>query len=97
MADLWIRVELMRTAARNAAVSCAGSEGLLNASLAQSFCSDAAVEIAEETIQLHAGIAMTWEHPAHLYLKRAKASQVALGRASIHRKLLGECIGLVEY
>ena len=34
---------------------------------------------AEECVQLHGGIGMTWEHPAHLYLKRAKADQIALG------------------
>ena len=94
MADLWVEVELMRTAARNAAVAGVGAEDefATAAALAQSFSSDAAVHIAEETIQLHAGIAMTWEHPAHLYLKRAKASQVAFGRPGKHRKILGDLI-----
>ncbi|WP_456698838.1 acyl-CoA dehydrogenase family protein, partial [Aeromicrobium sp. P5_D10] len=48
-------------------------------------CGDLAVLAAEETIQLHAGIGMTWEHPAHLYLKRAKSDQIALGTSGRHR------------
>jgi alkylation response protein AidB-like acyl-CoA dehydrogenase len=96
MADLWVEVELMRTAARHAAATAASDELLLSAHLSQSFTSDAAVHIAEETIQLHAGIAMTWEHPAHVYLKRAKASQIALGRPALHRKKLGERIDVTS-
>ena len=37
-------------------------------------------------IQLHGGIGMTWEHDLHLYLKRAKADEVALGDATWHRE-----------
>jgi len=37
-------------------------------------------------IQLHGGIGMTWEHDLHLYLKRAKADEIALGDASWHRE-----------
>jgi alkylation response protein AidB-like acyl-CoA dehydrogenase len=97
MADLWVEVEFMRTAARNAAVAAVGDddhEFALAAALAQSFSSDAAVHVAEETIQLHGGIAFTWEHPAHLYLKRAKASQVAFGTAGANRIILGNCVNL---
>lgn len=94
MADLWVEVELMRTAARSAAMAGVGAEDefVTAAALAQSFSSDAAVHVAEETIQLHAGIAMTWEHPAHLYLKRAIASQVAFGRPGKYRRILGDLI-----
>ena len=45
-------------------------------------------------IQLHGGIGMTWEHPAHLYLKRAKADQIALGRSGYHRARLAELVDL---
>ena len=41
--------------------------------LAKAACCDAAVHAAEECVQLHGGIGFTWEHPAHLYLKRAKS------------------------
>ena len=39
--------------------------------LAKAYCSQVAVHAAQECVQLHGGIGFTWEHPAHLYLKRA--------------------------
>jgi alkylation response protein AidB-like acyl-CoA dehydrogenase len=62
--------------------------------VASSFCGDAAVRAAEEAVQLHGGIGMTWEHPAHLYLKRAKADQIALGTPGFHRARLAELVDL---
>jgi alkylation response protein AidB-like acyl-CoA dehydrogenase len=52
------------------------------------------VRAAEEAVQLHGGIGMTWEHPAHLYLKRAKADQLALGGPGAHRRQLAELVDL---
>ena len=40
--------------------------------LAQAFCSEAYVFAAATNIQVHGGIGFTWEHPAHLYLRRAR-------------------------
>ena len=48
---------------------------------------------AEECVQLHGGIGFTWEHPAHLYLKRAKSSAIAFGTPDRHRATLA---GLVD-
>ncbi len=62
--------------------------------VAQAYCAPVAVRAAEECIQLHGGIGMTWEHPAHLYLKRAKADQLALGAPGRHRAALAELAGL---
>ena len=62
--------------------------------LAQAYCSDAAVHAAEEAVQLHGGIGMTWEHPAHLYLKRAKADQLLLGSPEAHRADLAALVDL---
>lgn len=90
LARLWIAVNSARAAARNAAVHM-GDESAVR--LAQSFCSDVAVLAAEECVQLHGGIGMTWEHPAHLYLKRAKADQVALGSPAQHRAALARLQG----
>jgi alkylation response protein AidB-like acyl-CoA dehydrogenase len=56
--------------------------------LAKATCSDVAVRAAQETIQLHGGIGFTWEHPAHLFLKRAKADSIAYGTADAHRASL---------
>jgi alkylation response protein AidB-like acyl-CoA dehydrogenase len=52
------------------------------------------VRAAEECVQLHGGIGFTWEHPAHLYLKRAKASALALGTADQHRAAIGRLADL---
>ena len=62
--------------------------------VAQAYCSPVAVHAAEECVQLHGGIGMTWEHPAHLYLKRAKADAIAYGTAGRHREALAELVDL---
>ena len=64
------------------------------AAIAQAYCSGIAVHAAEECVQLHGGIGMTWEYPAHLYLKRAKSDQLALGTAYRHRARLAELVDL---
>ncbi|HVH76390.1 MAG TPA: acyl-CoA dehydrogenase [Stellaceae bacterium] len=58
----------------------------LAAAMAKAYASDAARRVAAAGIQLHGGIGMTWEHDLHLYLKRAKASEVAFGDAAWHRE-----------
>jgi alkylation response protein AidB-like acyl-CoA dehydrogenase len=58
------------------------------ASLARAVASDAYRRVATENIQIHGGIGFTWEHSAHLYLKRAKSSQLLLGTPSKHRSRL---------
>ncbi|XVX21097.1 acyl-CoA dehydrogenase family protein [Actinomycetota bacterium] len=95
-ADLFLDVSLARAAARYAADCAARGDADLAvaASVAQSFCSTVSVKAAEECVQLHGGIGMTWEYPAHLYLKRAKADQVALGTGAAHRSALGTLVGL---
>jgi alkylation response protein AidB-like acyl-CoA dehydrogenase len=59
-------------------------------------CSDAAFECASGAIQLHGGIGFTWEHNAHLYFKRARASSTLLGSPSWHRERIARQIGLGE-
>ncbi|MBK6029457.1 acyl-CoA dehydrogenase family protein, partial [Streptomyces sp. MBT59] len=92
MAQLWLEVVSARAAARNAADALAtGSpDAPLAVAVAQAYCSGVAVHAAEECVQLHGGIGMTWEHPAHLYLKRAKADSLAYGTAGSHRQAVGE-------
>jgi alkylation response protein AidB-like acyl-CoA dehydrogenase len=96
LADAYVAVEQARAAARYAAATVAegASDVEVAASVAQAYCADVAVRTAEECVQLHGGIGMTWEHPAHLYLKRAKADQIALGTASEHRAHLGTLLDL---
>jgi alkylation response protein AidB-like acyl-CoA dehydrogenase len=97
LADLYVMVESARAAARYAAATAAEDDPdrRVAACVAQAYCSQVAVKAAEECVQLHGGIAMTWEHPAHLYLKRAKADQIAFGTAGAHRLHLGGLVGLL--
>lgn len=98
LADLSTSVEGASATARYAAAVLAAEptspEAQIAAHVAAAWCSDVAVLAAEEAVQLHGGIGMTWEHPAHLYLKRAKADQLALGLPGHHRVRLGELVGL---
>jgi alkylation response protein AidB-like acyl-CoA dehydrogenase len=64
------------------------------AALAQAYCAPMAVHAAEECVQLHGGIGFTWEHPAHLYLKRAKSTAIAFGTADRHRAALAQLVDL---
>jgi alkylation response protein AidB-like acyl-CoA dehydrogenase len=95
LADLWVDVSQARAVARYAANCAATGDADLPvaASVAQAWCSPLAVRAAEECVQMHGGIGFTWEHPAHLFLKRAKTDSVALGNADRHRQVLG---GLVD-
>ena len=95
-ADLWSSVAQARAVARYAA-SCVADDdpdAPIAVALAQAYCSGVAVRAAEECVQLHGGIGFTWEHPAHLYLKRAKSAAIALGTAPCHRAALGRLIDL---
>ena len=62
--------------------------------LAKAYCSEVAVNAAQECVQMHGGIGFTWEHPAHLYLKRAKADSIAFGTADAHRASLASLVNL---
>ena len=95
LADMWVDLTQARAVARYAAVvrrrrrrRPAG-----RGRLAQAFCSPVAVKAAEECVQLHGGIGFTWEHPAHLFLKRAKADAIAFGTADRHRQASGASPG----
>ncbi|MEU7551428.1 acyl-CoA dehydrogenase family protein [Streptomyces sp. NPDC044571] len=92
LARLWLDVASARAAARAAADALAtgAPDAPLTVAVAQAYCSGVAVRAAEECVQLHGGIGMTWEHPAHLYLKRAKADSLALGTAGHHRALVAD-------
>jgi alkylation response protein AidB-like acyl-CoA dehydrogenase len=58
----------------------------LAASIAKAWCSEAYKIAALNGIQIHGGIGYTWDHDMHLYLKRAKSSEVAFGDADYHRE-----------
>jgi len=90
LADLWLDVVRARAAARNAVTE----DSPIAAAVAQAWNAGVAVRAAEEALQLHGGIGMTWEHPLHLYLKRAKSAEVALGTPGDHREALASLAGV---
>jgi len=96
LADVLLEVESARAAAHYALLAADDEDPELPAvaSLAKAFCSDACLQATAENIQVHGGIGFTWEHPAHLYLKRAKTSQLLFGDPVYHRELLAQRIGL---
>ncbi|MER6635227.1 acyl-CoA dehydrogenase family protein [Streptomyces microflavus] len=77
LADLYVRVEAARSAAYYAAWDPAAGP----LALAQAL--EAARIVAGEAVQLHGGIGFTWEHEAHLYVKRAAADELLFG--PVHR------------
>jgi alkylation response protein AidB-like acyl-CoA dehydrogenase len=94
-AEMLMKVEHARSVAYHAARSAHDpQEMVIAAPLAGSVASEAYMWAAAETIQIHGGIGFTWEHDAHLYLKRAKTSSLMLGDAHFHRRRLGEALGL---
>lgn len=89
-ADMLIEVELAKAAAYYAAAAADdGDEDLpAIASLAKAGASDAYMQTAIKTVQIHGGIGFTWDNDTHLWFKRAKSSEVFLGDPSYHRELL---------
>jgi alkylation response protein AidB-like acyl-CoA dehydrogenase len=96
LADVWVAVSQARAASRYAAACLASGnpDAKVAVALAKAYCSEAAVLAAQECVQLHGGIGFTWEHPAHLYLKRAKADSIAFGTPDAHRAALASLVNL---
>jgi alkylation response protein AidB-like acyl-CoA dehydrogenase len=95
-ADMLLEVESAKSAAYYAAWCAAELNDELPevACLAKAYCSEAYFHSAAENIQIHGGIGFTWEHPAHLYFKRAKSSELLFGDPTYHRELLAQRLGI---
>jgi alkylation response protein AidB-like acyl-CoA dehydrogenase len=95
-ASMLVELESSRSAAYYAlwAVSVGDPEVPKLARLAKAFCADTYLYACGENIQIHGGIGFTWEHPAHLYFKRAKNTQLFLGSSDLHRQRLADLIGI---
>jgi len=79
-AEMLVDVELATAAAWDAArAGVGGPEAELAAAVAAEVALGAFVRVAERRIQVHGGIGFTWEHDAHLYLRRALALRGAFG------------------
>ncbi|MGV0794869.1 acyl-CoA dehydrogenase family protein [Mycolicibacterium sp. XJ1819] len=90
LADVLLDVEGARTAAASALMAAdRGAVDLASmVNIAKSYCSDVYKRVAEANIQIHGGIGFTWEHPAHLYYRRACADLHLLGDPATHREAL---------
>jgi alkylation response protein AidB-like acyl-CoA dehydrogenase len=98
LADMMVQVEAAKSAAWYAA-SVADEDGAQleeAAAIAKSYCCDAFYDCAANAIQLHGGVGYTWEHDAHLYFKRARASASLLGSPAWQRERLLRVLGLGE-
>jgi hypothetical protein len=90
MADMLVLLEMSRTAswAASYAVSTHAEDAERLAHVAKSYCCDALSHIAGEAVQLHGGIAITWEHDAQLVFKRAHALSQLFDSPREHRRLV---------
>jgi alkylation response protein AidB-like acyl-CoA dehydrogenase len=98
-ADLVVELEAARSLAYHARDRVAAAfEGELDGvpasvAAAAAWCGQTYVHAAQEAIQLHGGIGFTWEHDAHLHLRRARADQLLYGAAREHRRALMTAMG----
>jgi 3-oxochol-4-en-24-oyl-CoA dehydrogenase len=95
-ADMLVDVELSRSLVYGAlhAVDEDASAAALEAAIVRGFVGDACLSVAASNIQVHGGIGFTWEHDAHLYLKRAKASQNLFGTPTAARRRAATLLGI---
>lgn len=94
LADMMLLVEASRSAAyyAAAAIDDNGAELRQACSIARSYACDAFKAVTGDAIQLHGGIGFTWEHHAHFYFKRARATASWLGSAEQHREALASIL-----
>ena len=95
-AGLLVEVESGRSAVQAASAALAGGapDAPVTAAVAHAYCSRAFTQAAKECIQIHGGIGYTWEHDAHLYLRRAKSDELLLGSPARERARLAQLTGV---
>lgn len=91
-ADMLILVEGARSAAVHAAAAADEDDLPIAASVAKMACSEAFMQVALDSMRTHGGIGFTWEHDAHLYVRRAKATQLMLGSPDFHAERLARLV-----
>ena len=94
-ADLLLESESAISVARHAARALAegAADARAQVALASFACADAFSTITATAIQMHGGIAFTWAHPAHLYLRRARADAQLFGAPAAERERYLTAIG----
>jgi alkylation response protein AidB-like acyl-CoA dehydrogenase len=93
-ADMLVYTESSRSAAYYAAYAIQEGipEARLAVSVAKAYASDAYREVGNRAIQVHGGMGFTWENDAHLFYRRAKASELAYGDAAFHRERIAKLV-----
>lgn len=91
-ADMLVLVEGARSAAVHAAESADSSDLAVAASVAKMACSEAFLQVALDNMRIHGGIGFTWEHDAHLYVRRAKATELIFGSPDHHAQRLAALV-----
>ncbi|WP_395103820.1 acyl-CoA dehydrogenase family protein [Actinomadura sp. SCN-SB] len=91
-ADIALGLDAARSAALYGvwAAATASPELPVAAAIAKVRCSEGFMFAAAENVQVHGGIGFTWEHPAHLYFRRAKSGALLFGDPARHRDRLIE-------
>lgn len=93
-ADMYLETESARSAAYYAAWALAENvpDASLAVSVAKMYASDAGRTVGNRSIQVHGGMGFTWENDLHLYYRRAKASETALGDPTFHRERIARAV-----
>ncbi|MBW0018332.1 MAG: acyl-CoA/acyl-ACP dehydrogenase [Mycobacterium sp.] len=98
-ADMLIQVEGARSAVSHAA-DVAGADDIddlpIAASVAKMVCSEAFLQVALDNMRIHGGIGFTWEHDAHLFVRRAKVTQLIFGHPDYHAQRLAALVSGVK-
>ena len=69
-----------------------GAAAAVAVSTAKAYACDAAVAVCTDAVQAHGGIGFTWEHDAHLWLKRALLDRALFGSPSWHRRRVADAV-----
>lgn len=91
-ADMLILVEGARSAVFHACRVTDDEELAVAASVAKMVCSSAFLQVALDSMRIHGGIGFTWEHDAHLYVRRAKAADLMFGSPDYHAERLATLV-----
>jgi alkylation response protein AidB-like acyl-CoA dehydrogenase len=93
-ADMYLETESSRSAVYYAAWALEENapDAAAAVSIAKIYASDASRTVGNRGIQVHGGMGFTWENDVHLYYRRAKASETALGDATFHRERLARLV-----
>lgn len=96
LADMFVDLERCRSVAQYAAAVWAEdpTAASLPADVAAAVCTDAVLRATAESVQLHGGIAFTWEHEAHYYVRRALGDEPLFGDAREARSRIADLVGV---